>query len=88
MPAMDSVIKFTDIKNPVSIAYLDNNRLAVAGDGCIIFNFIDNKGKRINKHKIFNVTVNKDHTRFALLGEKNLTVYSALTGKKLAKKKA
>jgi WD40 repeat protein len=80
---MNCFKEITLVNNPVSVAYLDDHRLVIAGDRCVLINFINDEVRKLNNEKIFHLALNKNRTRFALLNEKQLVVYSAFNLKKI-----
>lgn len=80
----DITKKITAVKNPTSIIALDYAHCVIAGDRCVVFNFLDpEKSKVLDKTETYHIAINGDQARFAISSKKKLAVYSAFTCKKL-----
>lgn len=81
--AMDIFKEITTVENPTSVAFIDDVRVVIGGDKCVIetlFNF--DSVQIIDKSPIFHIAINKNHTRFAISSTKKLGIYG-FTGKKI-----
>jgi WD40 repeat protein len=80
---MDIFKEITTVKNPTSVAFIDDFRVVIGGDKCVIETlFNPDSVQIIDKSPIFHIAMNKNQTRFAVSSEKKLAVYG-FNGKQL-----
>lgn len=81
--AMDIFKEITTVENPKSVAFIDDVRVVIGGEKCVIETlFNPDSVQIIDKSPTFHMAINKNKTRFAVSSENQLAIYG-FNGKKI-----